>query len=86
MAEYTFCCKIDEDSEGYYLLTFPDFSYGATDGETIEEALSDAANLLSALLVGSIAMGEEIPEPSFASENKISVSVDVDNIKIEQYI
>ncbi len=63
---YTYPAKIERDEDGAYIVTFPDFSYGATDGATETEALVDAVDLLRELLVGTIRDGEDIPRPSAA--------------------
>lgn len=49
---------------GRYVVTFPDFGWGATDGATLEEALIEAQDLLRALIATTIQEGEPLPDPS----------------------
>lgn len=53
--------------DGRYVLTFPDFGWGATDGATEQEALGNAEDCLDAILTGYIHDDDEIPEPTAAS-------------------
>src|SRR6266566_1070835 len=49
--------------EGGFVVTFPDFGYGVTQGETEQEATGMAADLLACLLSDCISKGEELPIP-----------------------
>ena len=46
-----------------YLVTFPDIEEAFTEGDTLEEALFNAAEVLSLVLESRIDDREEIPEP-----------------------
>lgn len=50
--------------EGGYLVDFPDFDGGAfTEGETLEEALINAAEVLNLVLEERLEAGKPIPTP-----------------------
>lgn len=42
---------------------FPDFGWGATDGATLDEALSEAGDLLRELMVTTMREGKRPPKP-----------------------
>ena len=39
---YNYPAEIERDEDGRYVVAFPDFGWGATDGATREEALAEA--------------------------------------------
>ena len=49
--------------EGGYVITFPDFGWGVSQGDTEEEAESMAAALLETLIQEHIRKGEPLPKP-----------------------
>ncbi|SRR5579883_613373 len=51
-------------AEKRYTVHFPDLSEAVTEGETIEEALFNASEVLTLTLEGRIDEGIEIPKPS----------------------
>jgi antitoxin HicB len=55
--------KITKDGDRY-LVTFPDFAEAATEGVTFEEALFNAAEVLTLTLEGRVEEGMEICQPS----------------------
>jgi antitoxin HicB len=55
----------DPDREaGGFVVTFPDFPYGVTQGENEEEATDMATDLLICLISDSIKKDEELPKAS----------------------
>jgi antitoxin HicB len=48
--------------EGGFVVTFPDFDYGVTQGETEFEAIEMATDLLLCLISDRIEKGESLPE------------------------
>ena len=56
--------EIERDEDGRYVVTFPDFGWGATDGATRDEALAEAKDLLRELIATTIREGGDLPEPS----------------------
>ncbi len=49
---------------GGFVVTFPDFRYGVTQGEKLAEAVEMAQDLLEGLLSDLIEQGEDLPKPS----------------------
>lgn len=50
-----------------YVVTFPDFGFGVTDGDTLEEALTNAADLLDTLIEMEVLEAKPLPMPSPAN-------------------
>ena len=67
---YNYPAEIERDDDGRFVVTFPDFGWGATDGATREEALTEAKDLLRELISTAIRDGEDLPEPSRASKRR----------------
>ena len=63
---YNYPAEIERDEDGRYVVTFPDFGWGATDGATRDEALDEAKDLLRELITTTIREGGALPEPSHA--------------------
>lgn len=61
---YNYPAAIERDEDGRYVVVFPDFGWGATDGATLEEAPSEAGDLLRELMVTTMREGKRLPEPS----------------------
>ena len=61
---FNYPAEIERDEDGRFVLTFPDFGWGATDGATRVEALAEAKDLLRELITTTIREGEALPEPS----------------------
>ena len=55
---------IERDEDGRYVVSFPDFGWGATDGATLEEALAEAGDLLRELMAATMREGGDLPRPS----------------------
>jgi antitoxin HicB len=56
--------NLDADEDGGFVVTFPDFGVGVTQGETCEEALTQAADLLETMVANYMAEGWDLPDPS----------------------
>ena len=69
-ATHTYPAEIERDDDGRYVVTFPDFGWGATDGATRDEALEEAKNLLRELIATTIREGGALPEPSRAGKRR----------------
>ena len=61
---YNYPAEVVRDADGRYVVAFPDFGWGATDGATREEALAEARDLLRELIATTMREGKELPEPS----------------------
>ena len=64
---YNYPAAIERDEDGRFVVAFPDFGWGATDGATRDEALAEAKDLLRELMAATIREGGDLPEPSRAS-------------------
>jgi antitoxin HicB len=53
-----------DSKAGGYVVTFPDFGYGVTQGETFEEAMEMAEDLLMLTLADFIREGKPLPTPA----------------------
>ena len=69
-ATHTCPAKIERDEDGRYVVTFPDFGWGATDGATRHEALAEAKELLRELIVTTIREGGDLPKPPRAGDGR----------------
>ena len=58
---YNYPAEIERDEDGRYIVAFPDFGWGATDGATRDEALLEAKDLLRELIATTIREGETCP-------------------------
>ena len=67
---YDYPADIERDEDGRHLVTFPDFGWGATDGATRDEALSEARDLLRELIAETMREGSDLPQPSPATERQ----------------
>ena len=61
---YDYPAEIERDEDGRFVVTFPDFGWGATDGATLDEALAEARDLLRELIAATIRDGGRLPAPS----------------------
>ena len=61
---YNYPAEIERDEDGRYVVAFPDFGWGATDGATRDEALLEARDLLRELIAATMREGKDLPEPS----------------------
>jgi antitoxin HicB len=56
--------KLDPAEEGGFIVNFPDFPEGWSQGDDREEALAQAADLLETMVANYMAEGWDLPEPS----------------------
>ena len=63
---YSYPIDLHEEREGGFSVTFPDFDEAFTDGDTVADAVAEAADCLEESLAGRIARREDIPAPSQA--------------------
>lgn len=67
---HAYPAEIERDEDGRYVVTFPDFDWGATDGETRDEALAEARDLLRELIATTIREGGDFSVPSTAENGE----------------
>ena len=61
---FNYPAEIERDEDGRFVVTFPDFGWGGTDGATRDEALDEAKDLLRELITTTMRKGRDLPEPS----------------------
>ena len=67
---YNYPAEVERDEDGRYVVAFPDFGWGATDGATRAEALAEARDLLRELMAATMREGKNLPEPSRATRRR----------------
>jgi len=76
MRLFTYAVKLTpEKEEGGYVVTFRDLPEAITQGDTVGEALAEAADCLEEAIAGRIDDGREIPSPSSPKRGERIVSV-----------
>lgn len=76
MRQFTYAVKLMPDkSDGGYVVTCRDLPEAITQGETIEEALIEAADCLDEAIAARIDDGSDIPVPTAAKRGERLVSV-----------
>jgi antitoxin HicB len=76
MRLFTYAMKLTPDKdEGGYVVTFRDLPEAITQGDSIDDALAEAADCLEEAIAGRIDDGREIPPPSSAKRGERIVSV-----------
>ncbi|MBA2710094.1 MAG: type II toxin-antitoxin system HicB family antitoxin [Tatlockia sp.] len=71
--DLTYGAKIEPDGNGY-LVTFRDIKNAFTGGETLEEALFNAQEVLDLMLLDCLEKDEEIPMPSSFKNGEIAIA------------
>src|SRR5262252_115690 len=64
VAELAYPTQLEPEEDGGYVVTFPDFGIGVTQGDTREQALAQADDLLETMVANYMAEGWDLPEPS----------------------
>ena len=67
---YNYPVEVERDEDGRYVVAFPYFGWGATDGATLDEALAEARDLLRELIAATMRAGEDLPKPSRATKRR----------------
>ena len=62
--ELAYPAQLEAEGDGGYVVTFPDFGLGATQGDSLDEALVQAADLLETMVANYMAEGWDLPAPS----------------------
>jgi len=76
MRQFAYAVKLIPDKrDGGYVVTCRDFPEAITQGETIDEAMAEAADALDEAIAGRIDDQREIPVPSAAKRGERVVSV-----------
>jgi antitoxin HicB len=77
--------RLEREEDGGYVVTLPDIGYGATQGDTLGEALVQAEDLLEEAVLGMMAHGEEVPLPSPAKGRPTVALPALTAAKLEAY-
>ena len=75
MFQFTYPAKIKTDEAGFFLVTFPDIPFAATDGKTMAEALEEARDCLEEAIAVAIADNLDFPFPSSVRKGHHSISL-----------
>jgi antitoxin HicB len=67
--------KLERQSNGWWLVRFPDIPEALTEGETKEEAFENAKDCLITALEGYMKAGRPIPRPPFKGERLVLPSL-----------
>ena len=71
----TYLCKIEKQPNKTFLVSFPDFEEAFTEGDTYEEAIFNAEEVLSLTLEGRMEENMPIPEPTLKANKSDEVLV-----------
>ena len=63
-AELAYPVHLEAEADGGYVVTFPDFGAGVTQGDDVDEALAQAADLLETMVANYMAERWDLPAPS----------------------
>ncbi len=72
---------IEQDKSGMYFVQFPDLEEAITDGETIDEALFNAREVLSLTIESRLDEAIKIPAPSNMKEKNIHLIAPVARVQ-----
>ena len=77
-SSYHYPATLERDEDDRFVVTFPDFGWGATDGESLQEALDEASDLLRELIAETKREGGALPPPSPAGAEQVLIHTPVD--------
>ena len=72
---YDYPATLERDEDGRFVACFPDFGWGATDGESLEEVLDEARDLLRELIAATMREGAALPQPSLPTAKQVLVKL-----------
>ena len=73
MKNFIYPAKIETDEDGFFLVTFRDLPFAATDGKTHQEALEAATDCLEEVIAMCIDDGLMVPLPSMQRKEEIGI-------------
>jgi predicted RNase H-like HicB family nuclease len=82
---HVYPAQLDREDDGGYVVTLPDIGYGATQGDTLDEALLQAEDMLEEAVLGMIAHNEEVPAPSPSKARPVARLPALTAAKLEVY-
>jgi antitoxin HicB len=81
----TWPVDLEREEDGGYVATLPDIGYGATQGDTLAEALAQAEDMLDEAVLGMMAHNEEVPSPSLPEGRPTVALPPLSAAKLEAY-
>lgn len=75
MQNFIYSAKFTRAKEGGFVVTFRDIPEAITQGESVEDALAEAADCLDEAIAGRIRKGEDIPAASKSRRGERMVSL-----------
>lgn len=76
--DYVFMARFAPETDGGYLVTFPDVPEAITQGDDMADAVESAVDALGVALRGRLADGKAMPSPAAKGETLIAVPVDAE--------
>jgi len=73
MKNFIYPAKIETDEDGFFLVTFRDLPFAATDGKTHQKALEAATDCLEEAIAMCIDDGLQVPLPSKQQKDEIGI-------------
>lgn len=70
---FEYPAQIEQDSAGFYLLTFPDFPEAGTDARSVDAAIAEGVDCLEEAVAGRMKRAEDIPAPSPLVEGMVLI-------------
>ena len=70
---FEYPANIQQDSAGFYLVTFPDFPEAATDARSVDAAIAEGVDCLEEAVAGRMKRGENILAPSRLGEGMVPI-------------
>ncbi len=75
--QFTFAVELTKQKEGGYLVEFPDLPEAITQGETVEDALKEAADCLAEAIANRMELKLDIPIPKRIRAKQYSVTLPI---------
>ncbi|MCK5230665.1 MAG: type II toxin-antitoxin system HicB family antitoxin [Desulfobulbaceae bacterium] len=76
MKNFLYPAKIEKGEDCFFLVTFRDIKFAATDGRTIEEAKEEAVDSLNEALASIISDNEPLPLPTKPKKGEYLIAPD----------
>jgi antitoxin HicB len=77
--------RLEEEADGGYVVTLPDIGVGATQGDDLAAALTQAEDLLETIVLNYMAEGWDVPLPSPAKGRPTVALPALTSAKLEAY-
>ena len=78
MSKYRkYAININTDEDGFFIVLFPDFTWGIADGTTLEEAIKDASGAIEEMILNHLSLNEKVPEAKHKGTHYIRIEKDL---------